>query len=143
MQYSIKSLFARSAPGLAFLVFLLAEGIAPAATIATDRTDYTPGMTVVIAGTGWQANETVTLFLDELPNVCPSPHVWTVTADGGGNFTDASFTLDVIHIGVTFTLQATGQLSGLTAEAVFSDGAANLDQARNGSVGSPNNPVQW
>lgn len=139
---SIKSLLARSAMMLVLLA-LLPAGRALAATVTTDRTDYTPGMTVLITGAGWQPGETVTIHLDETPDVCPSPHVWTVVADGGGNITDESFTLDVIHIGVTFDLQATGQLSGFTASAVFTDAAANLDQARNGPIGSPNNPVQW
>ena len=43
-------------------------------------------------------------------------------ADENGNFTNNSLVLDAAHFGVTFTLTATGQASGYTAQTTFTDG---------------------
>jgi hypothetical protein len=90
------------------------------ATVNTDQEDYAPGQVVTIVGKGWTAGETVHLNLTENP-VADGPHDWDVTADADGAFADTTFSPDTQHIGVTFTLSATGPLSG-SAVASFTDG---------------------
>lgn len=90
------------------------------ATVDTDKEDYAPGEVVTIIGKGWKPGETVRLHLAENP-VADGPHEWSVTADANGNYTDISFAPGWQHLGVTFTLTASGATSG-TSVAVFTDG---------------------
>src|SRR2546430_1847098 len=93
---------------------------ASAATVASDKPDYAPGQTVVITGSGWEPGETVNLVLYEDPAV-DLPLQLTAVADANGDFMNADFIVDVFDLGVTFTLTATGDPSGLTAETTFTD----------------------
>src|SRR5437667_12681398 len=93
---------------------------ASAATVATDKADYAPGENVVITGSGWEPGETVVLILHEEPQLDPDLQL-TAYADENGDFTNTDFSVDVFDIGVTFTLTATGDASGLTAETTFTD----------------------
>src|SRR5881396_1129878 len=93
---------------------------ASAATVATDKPDYAPGQTVVITGSGWEPGETVNLVLYEDPALDP-PLQLTAVADANGDFMNSDFIVDVFDIGVAFTLTATGDPSGLTAETTFTD----------------------
>ena len=90
------------------------------ATVDTDKEDYFPGETVIMMGAGWAPGEVVHLNLVEEP-VADGAHDWDVMADADGKFTDTSFAPGVQHLGVTFTLTATGATSG-TSVAVFTDG---------------------
>src|SRR5947208_7632068 len=107
---------------IALIVGFLAALALPAsaATVATDKGDYSPGENVVITGSGWAPGETVVLILHEEPQLDPDLQL-TAFADGNGDFTNADFSVDVFDIGVTFTLTATGGSSGLTAETTFTD----------------------
>jgi hypothetical protein len=89
----------------------------------TDKDDYSPGMYVIITGTGWQAGETVSFHFDEepKPSTCVNPHDLTAVADANGNIYNDQFLVKENHLGVTFTLTATGQSSGLVATTVFTD----------------------
>src|SRR5438128_5778567 len=107
---------------------------ASAATVATDKADYAPGENVVITGSGWEPGETVNLVLYEDPALDP-PLQLTAVADANGDFMNADFIVDVFDIGVTFTLTATGDPSGLTAETTFTD-APNPNNCGNGVVDS-------
>src|SRR5438552_6869732 len=93
---------------------------ASAATVATDKADYAPGENVVITGTGWEPGETVVLILHEEPQLDPDLQL-TAYADANGDFTNTDFSVDIFDIGVTFTLTATGDPSGLAAETTFTD----------------------
>src|SRR5438552_2465503 len=93
---------------------------ASAAPVATDKPDYAPGQTVTITGSGWEPGETVNLVLYEDPALDP-PLQLTAVADANGDFMNADFIVDVFDLGVTFTLTATGDPSGLTAETTFTD----------------------
>jgi hypothetical protein len=108
------------------------------ATVDTDKEDYAPGEVVTIIGSGWAAGETVHLNLVEDP-VADGPHDWDVTADENGLFTDASFSPGTQHIGVTFTLSATGATSG-TSQAVFTDGNVRVRAAGTGGVAAT---ISW
>ena len=54
------------------------------ATIKTDKDDYPPGELATITGSGWQANEEVTLLFQEDPAV-HDDYMLKVNADGNGN----------------------------------------------------------
>jgi hypothetical protein len=91
------------------------------ATVTTDKTDYQPGETVVISGSGFAAGEAVAITLKE----DPAKHADTslsATADEYGNFVSQDFSPNAEHVGTTFTLKAVGQTSGRSAETQFTDG---------------------
>lgn len=110
-------------------------------TIATDKTDYPIGATVVITGTGWQAGEVVTLQVtDDLSPTDPNHEAhapWTVIADANGNVS-TTWTVDQDADGLVLTLTATGTISG-TVSTTFTDAnpSANLDQCANDQFPSP------
>jgi hypothetical protein len=91
-----------------------------AATVTTDKTDYQPGETVVITGTGWLPGETVTLNLHRDTNEPPDT-VLTTVADALGNISNSEYVCQEFDRGVTFLLTATGQTSGFTAQTTFTD----------------------
>jgi len=82
-------------------------------TITTDKSDYVPGETVVISGSGWTPNQAVALHIDETDSDLP----WdsSATADALGNISNSEFVIQTNDIGVLFTLTATqGVLSAWT-----------------------------
>lgn len=92
------------------------------ATVQTDREDYFPPDTVVVTGAGWQPGETVQLVVQEDVNPPVHPEVTlTAIADDAGHILNQQFAIDSTAIGVRFTLTATGQTSGRTAQATFTD----------------------
>jgi hypothetical protein len=95
--------------------------------VSTDQADYAPGDTVTIRGTGWLPGETVQMTLNEDPadSLHPATQLSAV-ADSTGSFVNRGFSPDTRHLGVTFTLAATGQTSGLTAQTTFTDGTLQL-----------------
>jgi hypothetical protein len=101
------------------------------AMVTTDKTDYQPGEVVIISGSGWLAGEVVSLVLHDGSK--GSDTTYTATADEYGNILNKEFSTTEENVGTTFTLSATGQSSGKTASATFTDG---------GSMNySPNNHV--
>ena len=99
------------------------------ATVTTDREDYFPPDTVIITGAGWGPGETVSLLFqqDVEPQRERDPH------DGSGqrgHIYDQQFVIDSSHIGVRFTLTATGQTSGKTAQATFTDATQDRHRQR-------------
>src|SRR5437879_2305559 len=65
---------------------------ATAATVTTDKADYSPGSTAYITGSGFLAGETVELQVlhTTTPNddaTSPAHQPWQVTAGAQGNFT--------------------------------------------------------
>jgi hypothetical protein len=113
------------------------------ATIDTDRDDYRPGDTAIIAGTGWAPYEPVTLQVehaDGTPDGGSGHEAWTVNADGGGNVSSSWYVDPDDSVGSVFQLTAVGGTSGFTASATFTDqSAATLEQCRNGAAATPNN----
>src|SRR5439155_8831158 len=90
------------------------------ATVTTDKTDYAPGETVTITGTGWEPGETVDMVLHREPETQPDTTLSSV-ADPSGNFTNDTFVVNQLDLGVTFMLTATGATSGYTAQTTFTD----------------------
>ena len=114
------------------------------AKVSTDKADYRPGETAIITGSGFWANEIVTLqvvHVDGGEEDGAGHEPWNVAADADGNFTSSWFVNPDDSLGATFVLTAVGNSSGLTAQTTFTDKpAANLDQCANGGVGDT--PVQ-
>jgi hypothetical protein len=102
------------------LVAAAVSGSAHAASVATEWPDYAPGDTVVIFGSGWLPGETVTLTISEDGGHC-GDHVLSAVADENGDLYNDDFVIQDGHIGMTFTLTAFGETSGLTAETSFTD----------------------
>src|SRR5262249_41871120 len=112
--------------GLFFIVFSLILGslrVVYAATVTTDKGDYTPGETVIMTGTGWMPGETVELLIQEDP-VTHGNLIFYAQADFNGDFINKEYSPELHDIGVVYTLTATGLISGLTATATFADNTA-------------------
>lgn len=106
------------------------------AWVETDKDDYAPGETVQITAAGWAAGEVVTIHLTREP-MTSEDDTWTVTAGAEGTF-ETSFEVEATDWGVTFTLTATGPVSGSVVEVIFTDGnltAGSVD-VRDGSCGT-------
>jgi hypothetical protein len=123
--------------------FAAAAQVQTLATVTTDRSDYPPGTTVVITGSGWLPGETVELTLHEVLEEPVHPDlVLYAVADQNGTFVNSEFAPDDHDVGVTFILTAVGLTSGYTARTSFTDAvAANIDQCRNGPASAPNDCV--
>jgi hypothetical protein len=117
---------------------LLAIGTDPVsgATIETNKDDYAPGEIVHLTGHGWAANETIALFMTEEPNTHEDV-TSQVVADSTGAFSMHFYDVQEHDLGVTFTLTATGLISGSKATAVFTDGVTSVT----GVEFSPNAPA--
>src|SRR6266536_2489227 len=90
-------------------------------TLTTDREDYPPFSYVYFTGTGFEPGETVNMIVVELDPVEQSFEPWDVVADENGNFQTSWYIYSEEFQGATFQATATGQTSGLTASATFTD----------------------
>jgi hypothetical protein len=97
------------------------------ASITTDKDDYAPGDSVRIAGDRWAAGEAVHFHLTREPQTAADGE-WDVEADEAGTF-QSGFQVADSDLGVTFTLTATGPMSGSVVKTVFTDGATVLKSA--------------
>src|SRR5689334_22975133 len=131
------------------LTLLLSAGMlasANAQTLTTDQFGYTPGQTVYLSGTGFQAGETVTLQVvnaDGSPNSNDAP--WGVAADGSGNFS-ATWVVPADSSALNQLLLATadGQSSALHAEVTFVDaGFSTIDFNQAANQSHPTQPIDW
>src|SRR5438445_1296223 len=112
-----------SLPGLLLMYALaLVAGTAAAATLTTDKSDYSPGQHVTFTGTGWQPGETVNVEIYET-SVDPFFDEGGVTAiaDANGNISNSDFACQTSFLGQGFLANASGQSSGSTAQATFTD----------------------
>ena len=92
------------------------------ATVKTDKDDYAPGELAVITGSGWEANEEVTLLFQEDPAV-HDDYVLKVQADSAGNISWNQWAPERHDFGVRFYLTASGSKS--RAQMTFTDAAAD------------------
>ena len=93
-----------------------------AATVSTDKDDYSPGQYVIVTGAGWVPGETVLFDFHETPKVCTSDHHERSTiAKADGTIYYDQFLINEKHLGVAFVLTATGQSSGMQAVTYFTD----------------------
>ena len=125
---------------LAFAVVMFifpAMAFAQAApTIQSDKDDYEPGELVTLTGSGWQAAESVHIFVNDDIGQTWSRDV-DVTADASGNITD-QFNLPDWFV-ATYSVKATGE-SGALATTSFLD--SNVQVGANLSTGNSTN-VGW
>lgn len=91
------------------------------ASIETNLDDYMPGEVVHLVGRGWAPNETVNLHMTEQPDTHADVDT-NVVADATGGFSIHFYDVQTHDLGVTFTLTATGGISGSQAVATFTDG---------------------
>ncbi len=105
----------------------MAQTVTSTTTVAkvwTDKSDYAPGETVTITGTGFVPGEGVVLLIEHIEPNMPNPlHLhaaWGVIADNEGNFTSTWY-VDAIELNTTLFLTADGDL-GSYAETTFTDG---------------------
>ncbi|HMH55573.1 MAG TPA: hypothetical protein VK535_04870, partial [Gemmatimonadales bacterium] len=109
------------------LVTMAGEASAPStAVVTTDKEDYQPGDTISVTGAGWEPGETVSLLFHE--DVDPPIHpdkTLTAVADADGHISNHQYEVEETDLGVRFTLVATGQTSGRTAQTTFTDGKVN------------------
>jgi hypothetical protein len=114
--------------------------IAP--TVSTDKLDYRPGETVIISGSGFGGDTSVTLQVTHIGAVDSAAYFgahdpWDVPVTNGSF--SAVWVVDEDSVGATLLLTAVGSPSGAAASTTFTDSAAaNIDQCRNGSATSPN-----
>ncbi|MDB5026281.1 MAG: Fibronectin type domain protein [Mucilaginibacter sp.] len=123
----LRSLFAAKAVMIFCFLSFVSTSVFSQASVQTDQPDYPPGSTVYITGSGFTANETVTLQVlhvgagDDLSSTAHQP--WTTVADASGNInTTWLVPPDQDELGATLQLTAVGASSGLTAQATFTDG---------------------
>ena len=93
------------------------------ASVTTDQSDYPPGYTATINGSGFQPGETVELqgLRTDLPeNSGPEHAPLLVMNDASGNF-QTTWYVTLAEAGATLQLTATGVSSGLSARWTFSD----------------------
>jgi uncharacterized delta-60 repeat protein len=94
------------------------------ATVFTDKSDYLPGSTAWISGEGFEPAETVVLQVlhaDGRPSDGADHEPWPVAADANGSFQSTWHVCEDDCVGSTLSLSASGQTSGLSAEAFFTD----------------------
>jgi uncharacterized repeat protein (TIGR01451 family) len=110
---------------------------ATVATVSTDKDDYTPGDTVTVTGTGWEPGETVSLLFHEDANPPIHPDkTLNAVADELGHIFNHEYDIDSTDIGIRFTLTATGQTSGRTAQATFTDNKTLTVALTGGGLGT-------
>src|SRR5881394_3209188 len=91
------------------------------ATLTTDQEDYQPYTYVYITGTGFAPGETVNMIVVQLSPNPASYEPWDVVADANGNIDTSWYIFSEDLIGATMQATATGQTSGFSASATFTD----------------------
>src|SRR5438128_9659871 len=91
-------------------------------TISSDKADYSPGETVTLMGSGWQAGEAVHIFVNDDEGQTWSYSTDVTASDTGGFVT--SFALPTSFVAL-YSVTATGAISG-TAKTTFTDGNVTL-----------------
>src|SRR6266850_1394374 len=116
--------------GVVLLAFGATATTVFAQSVTTDQSDYPPGSTVYITGAGFAPGETVQCQVLHIPdsgdnNTSTAHQPWTTTADDSGNIsTTWDVPFDEDELGATLQLTATGQTSGLVAQATFTDASS-------------------
>src|SRR5437870_920960 len=107
-----------------------AQSEAPnSATLTTDQEDYQPYTYVYITGTGFAPGEIVNMIVVQLSPNPASYEPWDVVADANGNFETSWYIFSEELIGATMQVTGTGQTSGFTASATFTDAVPPLGVA--------------
>ena len=107
-----------------FLLLMAMSNNGKAQTVKTDKLDYAPGDPVIITGTGWHANEEVSLMVMNLTydglNMLPHYGEWFVTADSNGDIS-SWWDVTIDELNTELVLTALGQSSGYKEQVFFTD----------------------
>ena len=90
----------------------------------TSKSDYSPGSTASISGTGFQPGETVGLVVnhaDGTPSTGAEHQPWSVVANQAGSFQSQWHVCEDDCVGSTLLVTAVGQTSGFIAKFLFTD----------------------
>ena len=90
-----------------------------AQTVTTNKTDYLPGETVLITGSGWTAGETVNLVIEHQIFTEHPDEYLTAVANTNGTISNNEYVILEWDLGETFLLTATGETG--TATTTFTD----------------------
>jgi len=124
----------------ALIVPVFVTASAEAASVITDTTDYPPGATVTISGSGFSSNENVSVHVthyDGSPVGGEGHDPWTVRTNFSGGLITSWVVPYDDNDGEILLVTATGQTSLLTATTTFADAVqVNLDQLHNGNATS-------
>ena len=102
------------------ILFISNNTVAQTATVATNKSDYSPGQYVIVTGSHWLPGETVKLTFTETPLLHPEQDFFA-NADGAGNIYNNEYLIAEHDLGQFFTLGATGLTSGKIATTTFTD----------------------
>ena len=106
---------------------LMSIGTAGAAlgqALTADKSDYAPGETATLTGSGFAAGEDVVVQVlhgDATPDSGADHETWAVVADENGEFVATWNVCTDDCVGATLRAVADGQASGLHAETTFTD----------------------
>src|SRR5215475_12252720 len=98
---------------------LLAATPASAQSVTTNPSEYRPGNTVTIIGSGWAPGEAISLVISESTANHPDVSL-SATADANGNFMNEGFEVPDNSLDTIYTVTASGS-SGWTAQTTFID----------------------
>ncbi|HEY6193143.1 MAG TPA: Ig-like domain repeat protein, partial [Bacteroidota bacterium] len=124
---------------LTVLAAIFTSAAFPQATLTSNKSDYAPGDTAALTGSGFSAGESVQLLVGHadgtFDNDTSTAHQpWQVTSDENGSFeTTWIVPPDQDEAGAFLKATADGQTSGLHAELFFTDNVS----VTNGSGGAP------
>jgi hypothetical protein len=111
------------------LLSLMVAFVSIGQTVSSDKDDYPPGETAHITGIGWFSDQVVHVEFKETPDY-PDFHIYDAVVNEYGIW-QIDYLIEERHLGVTFTVTATGAQSGYIATTVFTDG--NLSNVTVGS----------
>ena len=123
----------RTRAGLAALVISVAlmaaaffslSSRASTATVATDQASYATGDMVIITGSGWVPGERVALEFAESLQLHPAADTLYAVADSAGTIYQ-EYIIPDHGAGQTFTLTATGEVSGSAGPTTFTIGGSS------------------
>ena len=120
-DYSVQAV---TAGGISLATAQFSSGI----YVMTDRSDYRPGDRVTFSGRGFRPGEVIRLFVRQTWPGKAADREFKTVADRSGAFVNADFVVAKEDRNTILSVTATGQSSGLSAEAVFSD--ANLAEVQ-------------
>jgi hypothetical protein len=109
-------------------VFLLLASAAIAAaqpTLTTDKSDYSPGETVVLSGSGFAPGEIVEMIITCSDDLHPPVRI-TAIANSLGSFSSTDFVVRTTDAGLTLFVTARGLSSDRIAFTQFTDSTALL-----------------
>src|ERR1051325_6934792 len=108
----------------AVVVLLTSTNVFAAPSVTTDLPDYMPGWTVTITGNGWVPGETVSLLIQQDPQLNADVTL-SVSADANGSFLNSGFVIPPNAAGTVYLVTATGQSSHTVAYETFTDNIGN------------------